>query len=122
MKDGDLINCTRVARLNKNNTHPRTIVAKFRDVACLDIFYSAVYRYNKANATVKLSTSVLRLGGNKKLIYAYEHLSPTNKYLHAAARRKVKDLNCPFIRIRNGRIFVRKTGDSPHILKEVSIV
>lgn len=59
MREEDLITCIRVARVNKDNTHPRTIVAKFRNVACRDNFYSAVCRYNKSNATDKLNTSVI---------------------------------------------------------------
>lgn len=115
VKVEDLITCTRVAKVNKNSIHPRTIVAKFRNVACRDKFYSAVYRYNKANANDKLNTSVLGLGGDKKQVYISEHLSPTNKHLHAAARKKVRELNYQFIWIRNGRIFVRKTTDSSYI-------
>ena len=113
--DGDVIQCTRVAKLNRESKLPKTIIARFRSTKCRDEFYSAVYRYNKANPDNKLNTSMLGIAGDKKPIYISEHLSPTNKALHAAARQKAKDHGYSFVWIRNGRIYVRKEPSSTYI-------
>lgn len=112
----DIISCVRVAKQNKNSSQPRAIIAKFATVGCRDEFYSSVHRYNKANPTNKLNTSLLGLGGDRKPVFVSEHLSPTNKYLHAAARKKAKELKYQFVWVRHARIYVRKDAESSHIL------
>ncbi|KAI5633151.1 hypothetical protein NE865_14164 [Phthorimaea operculella] len=116
LNEGDIVNCTRVAKKNKESKLPRSVVVKFRSVRCRDEFFSAVHRYNKANPKDKLNTSLLGIGGDKKPVYVSEHLSPANKSLHAAARKKAADLSYKFVWIRSGRIFVRKTPESQFIL------
>ena len=111
----DIVHCTRVAKLNKENKSPRTIIVRFRGVRCRDEFYSAVYRYNKANPNDKLNTSLLGIAGDKKPVYVSEHLSPINKALHAATRQKAKDVGYSFVWVRNGRIYVRKEPGSAYI-------
>ncbi|KAL4720368.1 hypothetical protein ACJJTC_014025 [Scirpophaga incertulas] len=63
----------------------------------------------------KLNTSLLGIAGEKSPVYISEHLSPANKNLHAAARKKAKSLNYQFVWVRGGRIFVRKSPESTHI-------
>nr|XP_049707531.1 uncharacterized protein LOC126056909 [Helicoverpa armigera] len=115
-KEDDIVKCTRVAKLNKDSKLPRSIIVKFRSVRKRDEFYSAVYRYNKVNKDNKLNTSLLGISGDKKPVYVSEHLSPTNKMLHAAARQKAKELSYKFVWVKNGRIYVRKSVDSQYIL------
>lgn len=115
LNDGDVVGCVRVAKLNKDSKLPKTIVAKFRSVRCRDEFYSAVYRYNKANPNDKLNTNHLGIAGEKKPVYVSEHLSPFYKTLHAASRKKAKETGYKFVWVRNGRIFVRKDPDSSYI-------
>lgn len=45
-----------------------------------------------------------------------EHLSPANKALHAAARTRAKEAGYKYVRIRNGRVYMRKSDDSDYIL------
>lgn len=116
LQEGDIIKCTRVAKLNKESKYPRAIIVKFNSVRNRDNFYSAVHRYNKSNPSNKLNTALLGIAGDKMAVYVSEHLSPTNKSLHAAARKKAKEQGYKFIWIKNGRIFVRKTIDSKYIL------
>ncbi|XP_050552572.1 uncharacterized protein LOC126911197 [Spodoptera frugiperda] len=115
-KEEDVIKCTRVAKLNKESKLPRAIIVKFRSVRKRDEFYSAVYRYNKSNPNDKLNTSLLGIGGDKKSVFVSEHLSPTNKILHAAARQKAKELGYKFVWVKNGRIYVRKMEGSHYII------
>lgn len=116
LNNDDIVNCTRVAKQNKESKLPRTIVVKFKNVRCRDNFYSAVYRYNKSHQNDKLNSSLLGIAGEKRPIYISEHLSPANKALHAAARLKAKELKYQFVWIRNGRIYVRKNPESQYIL------
>ncbi|XP_050667741.1 uncharacterized protein LOC126967323 [Leptidea sinapis] len=114
--DADIVHCTRVAKRDKDSKLPRAIVVKFKSLRCRDEFYSAVFRYNKANPNEKLNTALLGITGHKKPVYVSEHLSPQNKFLHAAARKKAKELKYSFVWIRNGKIYVRKSSDSKYIL------
>lgn len=115
LNESNIVKCTRVAKLNKENKSPRTIIVKFGTVKNRDELFSAVYRYNKSNPKEKLNTALLGIAGDKKPIYVSEHLSPLNKSLHAAARKKAKDLGYQFVWIKNSRIYVRKTTDSKYI-------
>ncbi|KAJ2937124.1 hypothetical protein O0L34_g19457 [Tuta absoluta] len=92
LTDEDIIQCTRVTRMNKESKYPRSVVVKFKTMRKRDEFYSAVYRYNKAKPDDKLNSSVFGILGENYPIYVSEHLSPANKNLHAAARKKAKEL------------------------------
>ncbi|KAI5635795.1 hypothetical protein NE865_11493 [Phthorimaea operculella] len=116
LNDDDIIQCTRVAKMNKESKYPRSVVVKFKTQRKRDEFYSAVYRYNKSKPGDKLNSSVFGISGEKHPIYVSEHLSPANKNLHAAARKKAKQLGYKFTWVRNGRIYVRKDPDSSFIL------
>lgn len=115
LNDNDILKCTRVASINKENKKPRTIVVKLRSTRCRDEFYSAVARFNKSNPNNKLNSSMLGIGGIGSPVYVSEHLSPANKSLHAAARAKAKQLSYKFVWVRNGRIFMRKNETSNFI-------
>lgn len=112
LEDTDILNCVRVARMDRDNKKPRTIVAKLRSTRCRDDFYSAVTRYNKSHPDDKLNSALLGIAGKRTPIFIAEHLSPANKALHQAARAKAKELSYKFVWVRGGRIFVRKTDTS----------
>lgn len=116
LHSGELISCVRVARQNKDGKYPRTVIAKFKSSMSRDEFLSAVHRYNKSNPNNKLNTSLLGLAGDRKPVYVSEHLSPTNKSLHAATRQKAKELGYMFVWVRNGFIYARKEQGSRYIL------
>lgn len=115
IEDRDILNCTRVASMNKDSQRPRAIIVKLNSTRRRDEVYSAVARFNKAHPNNKLSTSHLGTGGNNSLIYVSEHLSPANKALHYAARTKASQLGFKFVWVRNGRIFLRKDETSRFI-------
>ncbi|XP_026742197.1 uncharacterized protein LOC113504220 [Trichoplusia ni] len=108
ISDSDIMQVTRVAKLNKENNRPRTVIAKLRSPRQRDNLLAAVGDYNKKHPTDKLSSHHIGIGGNRVPIYVSEHLCPTGKYLHAATRKMAKELSYNFVWIRNGRIFVRK--------------
>lgn len=116
LTEGEVVNCTRVAKQNKDSKIPRTIIVKFNNTKSRDAFYSSVYRYNKTNPHDKLNTALLGIAGDKRPVYVSEHLSPSNKNLHMAARKKAKEQNYQFVWVRNGRIYARKDPNSSYIL------
>ncbi|XP_013172169.1 PREDICTED: uncharacterized protein LOC106121191 [Papilio xuthus] len=99
---------TRVAKISRDNNRPRAVIAKLRNPRQRDAFLAAVMKYNKANADKKLGTQHLGIGGAHSPVYVTEHLTPENKSLHAATRKKAKELSYKFVWVRNGRIYVRK--------------
>ncbi|XP_052752645.1 uncharacterized protein LOC128201152 [Galleria mellonella] len=115
LSDTDVLNCTRVASMNRNSKRPRAIIAKLRSTRCRDELYSAIARYNKSHPHNKLNSSNLGISGNIVPIYVSEHLSPFNKSVHAAARLKAKELAYRFVWVRNGHIFMRKNETSQFI-------
>ncbi|CAG4964370.1 unnamed protein product [Colias eurytheme] len=112
IKDDDIMQVTRIAKINKDDGRPRAVVAKLRSPRHRDILLAAVQKYNKCNSDDKLSTHHLGIGGTNKPVYVAEHLTPANKILHATARLKAKETNYKFVWVRNGKIFVRKNETS----------
>ncbi|XP_063891033.1 uncharacterized protein LOC135116956 [Helicoverpa armigera] len=117
LSDADIHHCTRVAKLQNSGSRPRSVVVQLASPRIRDLILSSVINFNKGKNNIeKLNTSDLGLAGERKPIYVQEHLSPSNKALHAAARLKAKEKGFKFVWVRNGRIFVRKTDVSEHIL------
>ena len=116
MQDKDILHCTRIAKLKPDNTRPRSIVVQFASPRVRDQFLASTINFNKSNKENKLNSSHLGYPGPKTAIFVTEHLSPTNKALHAAARIRAKELGYQFIWVRGGRIFMRKNQESEHIL------
>lgn len=112
----DVIHVTRVAKLNRGDERPRTVVAKLRTPRHRDEILAAVTKFNKKQSNDKLSSHHLGIGGARSPIYVSEHLSPVNKAIHAAARIKAKELGYKFTWVRNGRIFIRKDEGSEFLL------
>ncbi|CAB3261565.1 unnamed protein product [Arctia plantaginis] len=108
LSSDDIHQVTRVAKLSRDSERPRAIVAKLRNPRTRDILLAAVTKFNKQNPQDKLSTSHLGIGGTRSPVFVSEHLTPSNKHLHAAARKKAKELSYKFVWVRNGRVYVRK--------------
>lgn len=115
IKESDIHHCTRVAKTNKDDKRPRSIIVKFATPRIRDNLLAKTINYNKANPKDKINTSHLGIGGNKTPIYVIEHLSPMNKKLHAAARQVAKEKDFKFVWVKQGRVFLRKAEDSEFI-------
>lgn len=113
--DADIHKCTRIAKLNPENTRPRSVIVKFSSPRIRDTFLAGVLKFNKKNKEDKLNTSHIGIGGDKRPIYVVDHLTPELKKIHAFARLTAKKLNYKFVWIKNGRVFLRKSDDSEHI-------
>ncbi|KAJ0181606.1 hypothetical protein K1T71_002328 [Dendrolimus kikuchii] len=112
----NILQCTRIAKFNKESTRPRSIVVKLSSPRIRDCFLASVIKFNKANPDSKLNTSHIGIAGERKPIFVTEHLSTYNKSLHAAARQKAKELNYKFIWVRNGQILMRKSESSKYVI------
>lgn len=108
LKDDDVLHVTRVAKLDRNSNRPRSIIAKFRSTRQRDSFLAAVANYNRNNKEEKLNTRHLGIAGQRSPVYVSEHLIPSTKALHAAARLKAREMNYKFVWVRNGRVYVRR--------------
>ncbi|XP_013170068.1 PREDICTED: uncharacterized protein LOC106119568, partial [Papilio xuthus] len=106
LTDSDIVQATRVAKVNKDNNKPRAIVVKLRTPRVRDSLLAAVSRFNKKQPLDKLSSQHLGISGDRKPVYVSEHLCPASKQLHAATRIMAKDLSYKFVWVRNGKIFV----------------
>ncbi|XP_072945728.1 uncharacterized protein [Epargyreus clarus] len=113
--DGEIMHVTRVAKFNKENDRPRSVIVKLTCQRRRDELLAAVIKFNKSNRDDKLNSEHLGIGGPRIPVFVSEHLTPTNKYLHAAARKRAKETGTKFIWVRDGRIFARKNEQSPAI-------
>ncbi|KAI5644444.1 hypothetical protein NE865_03551 [Phthorimaea operculella] len=114
--DGDIVNVTRVAKLNSESDKPRAVIVKMKNRLLRDKLLASVANFNrkfsKEKKDEKLNSSHLGIAGSRVPIYVSEHLSPTRKFLHAAARKKARELNYRFVWVRDGRVYVRKNEQS----------
>lgn len=108
LEDSEILYATRVAKMNKDNIKPRAVVVKLSSPRQRDSVLAAVAKFNKANPKDKLSSTHLGFGGLREPVFVSEHLTPANKSLHAAARKKSKEVGYSFVWVRNGKIFARK--------------
>lgn len=116
VKSDEIMNCNRIAKLNPKGSRPRSIIVRFISPRLRDTFLAACIKFNRSNANEKLNSSHAGLAGEKTSIFVVEHLSPTNKALHAKARMAAKENGYKHIWVRNGRIYLRKTDTSDHKL------
>ncbi|XP_063838176.1 uncharacterized protein LOC135087308 [Ostrinia nubilalis] len=113
LEEKDILSCTRVARLNPKSTRPKSVIVKLPSTRVRDNLLAACLNYNKSHPKEKLHSSLLGYGGDRKQIYVCEHLSPSNRSLHAQARQFRKDNDYKYLWVRNGRILMRKDDQSP---------
>lgn len=116
LTEENVLHCVRVAKGDKSNVRPRSIIVKLSSTRIRDNLLAATINFNKINKSNKLNSGHIGVAGDKHPIYITEHLSPANKSLHAAARIKGRELGYQHVWIRNGRIFMRKTDDSAYVL------
>lgn len=116
INDEDIMQVTRVAKLDKTSSRPRTVVAKLSSPRVRDTLLAAVQDHNRSNPDNKLNTHHLGLGGTKAAVFVSEHLTPANKSLHAATRLKAKESKYKFVWVRNGRILTRKDETTQPLL------
>lgn len=110
--DTDIMHVTRIAKINKENNRPRSVVVKLCSQRRRDELLAAVTRFNRKNRDKKLNSEHLGYGGRCEPVFVSEHLTLINKRLHAAARSKAKEAGFKFVWIRDGRIFVRRNEQS----------
>lgn len=117
LNESDIHLCTRVSKLNKTSSRPRSVLVKFSCPRVRDGFLASAYSFNRKfkERTQKLNTGHIGIAGDKIPIYIMEHLSPAMKALHAATRIKAKEKKYKYVWIKSGRIFVRKEDISEHI-------
>ncbi|KAL0850832.1 hypothetical protein ABMA28_006752 [Loxostege sticticalis] len=117
LTEENVVKCTRIARMNKDSVRPRSIVVQFSTPRIRDQFLAASIKFNKPKPPQdKLNSSHLGMTCTKTPIFITEHLSATNKALHAAARLKAKQKGFKYVWIRGGRIYMRKTDNSEYII------
>lgn len=116
LKENDILNCTRTAKLNRESKRPRSIIVQVASPRIRDEILAMASKYNKANSDCKLNATHLGITGHTAPVFVAEHLSPTNKSIHAAARLKAKESGYKYVWVRNGRVFMRKTDESDYIL------
>lgn len=116
MTDQDLLNYHRVAKVNKDSSRPRSIIVKLPSPLMRDEIIAATKIYNRTHQRDKLNSSHLGMVGEKSPVYVSEHLSPSNKQLHAAARKMAKEKKYEFVWVRNGRVYMRKDINSKSFL------
>ncbi|XP_013161327.1 PREDICTED: uncharacterized protein LOC106113142 [Papilio xuthus] len=116
INEEDILKATRVMKFNKESDRPRSVIVKLKSPLCRDSVIAAVTKFNKKNAKDKLSSHHLGISGARVPVFVAEHLIPSSKTLHAAARKKSKELNYKFVWVRNGRIYVRKDESCKAIL------
>lgn len=114
LNESDIHLCTRISKIQKTNNRPRSVIVKFSCPRVRDGFLAAAIAFNKKNSTDKLNTSHIGIGGDHKPIYVTDHLSPSMKALHAAARVKAKELNYKFVWVKSGHIYMRKSDSSDY--------
>ncbi|CAG9784930.1 unnamed protein product [Diatraea saccharalis] len=108
LDNGMILNYTRTAKVNRSSTRRRSIIVQLALVRLRDQLLASTISYNKANPKNKLNSSHLGLNGKPSPVFIAEHLSPTNKALHAAARLTAKEKEYKFVWVRNGKVFLRK--------------
>lgn len=116
LKNENIIYGARVPKANRTSPRPRSIVVQLSSVKIRDSLLAAAINYNKTNPADRLNTTHMGISGEKHPIYISEHLSPSNKSLHAATRAKAKECNFKYVWVRGGKIFVRKNETSDYII------
>ena len=111
----DISHCTRIAKTNPSSARPRSIIVQLASPRLRDQLLAATIKYNQSNPQEKLNCTHLGYAGPKSPVYVTEHLTPSNRALHAAARIKAKEMNYKYVWVRNGRIFVRKNDGAEYM-------
>lgn len=110
IQDSDIQDVYRLKTMKEANNH---IVVNFTTIERKYGFIKQSRYFNTANKDAKLSTSHLTLPGPGRPIYIDESLTPFARRLSFLARQYVKDHNYHSSWSSYGKIFLRKSQDSP---------
>lgn len=69
LHDDDILHITRVAKMNKESSRPRTVVARLRPTRLRDCLLATVAKYNKKHPKEKISTRHLGYAGPSSPVY-----------------------------------------------------
>ncbi|KAJ0176831.1 hypothetical protein K1T71_008010 [Dendrolimus kikuchii] len=103
-----------VYRVNKR-AGKGTIIADFTSVLLKNEIIKSLKVYNKEHPTHRLNANSIGIQGNDSQIYLSESLTAKGRRLFFLARDAAKTLGYTFCWSSKGRIFLRKTLDSPHV-------
>ncbi|KAL4719708.1 hypothetical protein ACJJTC_007897 [Scirpophaga incertulas] len=112
ISDSDIQDVYRLKTKNESTNH---IIVNFTTISCKDGFMKQCRFYNKTNMDNKLNTSHLNLSGPPKPLYIDESLTSLGKKITYYARQFIKDNNYHSAWSSFGKIFVRKSQDSPAV-------
>lgn len=115
LSENNILRCARIAKINMESSRPRSIILQLATPKMRNELLAATISYNKDNKHDKLNSTHLGFAGEKSPIYVVEHLSPANKALHAAARRRAKEQRYKYVWVRDGRVYARKSDNSEYI-------
>lgn len=116
INEANVLHCTRISKKQANSNRPRSILVQLPSPRARDTILAAVIKYNKSHPQDKLHSGHLGIAADPpQPIFVVEHLSSENKSIHAATRKRAKELEYKFVWVRNGRIFVRKDDASEAI-------
>ncbi|KOB79524.1 Zinc finger DNA binding protein [Operophtera brumata] len=100
---------------SKPDSTTSTIVAEFSNTLAKDNFIQKVKKYSK-NKYEQLNSKHLGINDPKTFIYISEHLTVKATRLFYLARDVAKTQGFDFCWTSNGRVFLRKKENAPHIL------
>lgn len=103
----DIVSVHRVPHMDKNNPHPKNVIAKFSTKIIRDNVVAA------ARVVKCVKSDQLLISGTSRNIYINEHLTPKNKKLFLHSREVARKNNYKFVWIKHGTILVRQNDTSP---------
>ncbi|XP_046966919.1 uncharacterized protein LOC124534919 [Vanessa cardui] len=92
-----------------------TIIAEFTTVVLKKDVIQAAKNYNKQHPNQRLNSSIIGLSGPTTPIFISEALTNKGRRLFFLARDFAKTQDFNYCWTNNGRVYLRKTSDSPHI-------
>lgn len=111
-KKNNILNCTRTAKENRSYPRPRSKIIQLSSPRLRNELLAASFKYNKGKPHVsKVNTTLLEFPGYSTPVFVCDYFSPTNKTLHAAAKKRTKEAGYKFLWIRNERMFCRKSNE-----------
>lgn len=110
LSGSDIHDIFRLRTKNESNNH---IVVNFTTTSCKDGFINQCRSYNKSHKEDKLNTTHLGLPGSSKPVYIDESLTSLGRRLAFLARQFVKENNYHSTWTSYGKVFLRKSQDSP---------
>lgn len=104
-----------IYRVN-SKSEAKTIVLEFNSILKKENMMNAVKKFNKVDIEKKLNTEHLKLSGPVKPVYISEMLTVKGRRLRFLANNFAKSHKYKYCWSSYGRIYLRKTDDTPQIL------